>query len=242
MWSLILQRRSTQIEDAIGRTEVTLNCFSSKVARPDAGVSAGTVSVRMQLINSKARYGAVPQIAALAHGIVRDLRLPARQFHDDLPKGAVRTAAFTAHMTLGQCVVVFLIARLAWRIANPPPPPEPTRFGRLQQAIAALTHYVLYALLLAVPFIGILVQLKRGHALPLFGIWHFNSPWPDDRAIAKSLLKVHEYLADALLMLAGAHAAAALVHHYLFEDRTLLRMLPGVSPPARRRAKARSTP
>ena len=45
-----------------------------------------------------------------------------------------------------------------------------------------------------------------------------------------------------LLLLAGVHAAAALMHHYLFEDRTLLRMLPGVSPPVRRRAKARGAP
>jgi cytochrome b561 len=195
----------------------------------------------MQLTNSKAQYGAVPQILHWLTALFVICGWLLGTFHDDLPKGAVRTAAFTAHMTLGQCVIVLLIARLAWRMANPPPPPEPTRFGWLQQAVAALTHYVLYGLLVAVPFMGILVQLKRGHALPLFGIWDLNSPWPVDRAMAKGLLKVHEYLADALLLLAGVHAAAALVHHYLFEDRTLLRMLPGVSPPVRR-AKARSTP
>ena len=86
------------------------------------------------------------------------------------------------------------------------------------------------------------MQLKRGNPLPFFGLWDIGSPWPTDRAMARSLLRVHEYLADALLILAGVHAAAALMHHYLFEDRTLLRMLPGVSPPARRRAKARATP
>ncbi len=194
----------------------------------------------MQLTNSKAQYGAVPQILHWLTALFVICGWLLGTFHDDLPKGAVRTAAFTAHMTLGQCVIVLLIARLAWRMVNPPPPPEPTRFGWLQQAIAALTHYVLYGLLVAVPFMGILVQLKRGHALPLFGIWDLNSPWPVHRPMAKSLLKVHEYLADALLLLAGVHAAAALVHHYLFEDRTLLRMLPGVSPPpVRRRAKAR---
>src|SRR3984885_12767257 len=196
----------------------------------------------MQLTNSKAQYGAVPQILHWLTALFVICGWLLGTFHDDLPKGAVRTAAFTAHMTLGQCVIVLLIARLVWRMANPPPPPEPTRFGWLQQAVAALTHYVLYGLLVAVPFMGILVQLKRGHALPLFGIWDLNSPWPVDRALAKRLLKVHEYLADALLLLAGVHAAAALVPPSLFEDRTLLRMLPGVSPPVRRRAKARATP
>ena len=163
-------------------------------------------------------------------------------FLDDLPKGLIRNSAFLAHMTLGQCVVVLLVARLIWRAANPPPPPEPTRFGWLQQAVAALTHYVLYGLLVAVPLFGILVQLKRGNALPLFGLWDVVSPWPTDKAMARSLLSVHEFLADALLLLAGVHAFAALMHHYVFEDRTLTRMLPAVLRPARRRRKARSAP
>jgi cytochrome b561 len=196
----------------------------------------------MQLANSKTQYGAVPQILHWLTALFVICGWLLGTFLDDLPKGPIRSSGLVIHMTLGQFVVVFLIARLVWRMANPPPPPEPTRFGWLQQAIAAFTHYVLYALLVAVPFMGILVQLKRGHELPLFGIWDLNSPWPVDRAMAKSLLTVHEYLADALLMLAGVHAAAALMHHYLFEDRTLLRMLPGVSPPVRRRAKARGAP
>ena len=40
-------------------------------------------------------------------------------------------------------------------------------------------------------------------------------------------MEVHELLANALLILAGIHAAAALIHHYVFGDRTLVRMLPG---------------
>ena len=90
-----------------------------------------------------------------------------------------------------------------------------------------LGHYTLYALLVAVPFLGIIVQLKRGNDLPVFGLWNFVSPWPADRATARSVLEVHELLADTLLILAGLHATAALIHHYAFGDRTLTRMLPG---------------
>ena len=36
-------------------------------------------------------------------------------------------------------------------------------------------------------------------------------------------------LANALVILAGLHAAAAIVHHWIFRDRTLVRMLPGSS-------------
>ena len=90
-----------------------------------------------------------------------------------------------------------------------------------------LSHVTLYGLLLTVPLLGIVVQLKRGHTLPIFGIWQVQSPWPVDRNLARSLLWLHGTLADALLILAGIHAAAALVHRWVWRDRTLSRMLPG---------------
>jgi cytochrome b561 len=148
-------------------------------------------------------------------------------FLDDIPKGPPRAFGLFAHMTLGQCVFVLVIARLVWRYTNPPPPPEQTRFGKLLEIVAALNHYALYALMLAVPILGVIVQLKRGNPLPFFGLGEFASPWPADRATARTILHFHEYCADALLILAGVHAVAALVHHYAFRDRTLTRMLPG---------------
>ncbi len=97
-------------------------------------------------------------------------------------------------------------------------------------AVAArLSHFTLYALLLAVPILGTIVQLKRGDPLPIFGVWHVVSPWPADRGIARIVLRMHEYLAITLVSLAGVHAAAALLHHSVFRDRTLVRMLPGVT-------------
>jgi cytochrome b561 len=35
------------------------------------------------------------------------------------------------------------------------------------------------------------------------------------------------WLADTLLTIAGVHAVAAIVHHWVWHDRTLSRMLPG---------------
>jgi cytochrome b561 len=38
---------------------------------------------------------------------------------------------------------------------------------------------------------------------------------------------VHEYIGWAIVILAFAHALAALYHHYVLKDRVLRRMLPG---------------
>jgi len=196
----------------------------------------------MQLTNSKAQYGAVAQMLHWLTALFVICGWLLGTFHDDIPKGPIRTAALTAHITLGELVVVLLIVRLVWRMTDPPPPPVPTRFGWLQQAVATLTHYVLYGLLVAVPFFGVLVQLKRGRELPVFGVWNIVSPWPVDKPLARSLLSVHDVLANALLLLSGVHAAAALMRHYVFEDRTLSRMLPVAVRRTRRRRKAGSAP
>jgi cytochrome b561 len=179
----------------------------------------------MQLGNSDARYGVIPQTIHWLTVVFIAVGWLLGWFMDDFPKAA-RSSVLFAHMTFGQCVIALLVIRLIWRFADPPPPPEKTRFGRLLEMAAKVSHYALYLLLLAVPFAGIVVQLKRGNALPIFGLWNFSSPWPADRATAKSVLRAHEYLANALLLLAGVHAAAALVHHWVLRDRTLVRMLP----------------
>jgi cytochrome b561 len=182
----------------------------------------------MQWGNSKTRYGAVPQTIHWLTVIFIAVGWLLGWFMDDFPKAA-RPIVLLAHMTLGQFVIALLVIRLVWRFTDPPPPPEKTRFGRLHEVAAKLSHYALYLLLLAVPLVGIVVQLKRGNALPIFGFWNFTSPWPADRATARSVLRAHEYLANALVLLAGVHAAAALTHHWVFRDRTLVRMLPGAN-------------
>ena len=181
----------------------------------------------MQVINSPSRYGALPQFIHWLTALFVIAGWLLGTFLDDIPKGPARSFGLIAHMTLGQCVFALVVFRLVWRFTNPPPAPEKTRFGRLLEHAAVLNYYVLYALLLAVPFLGVIVQLKRGNPLPIFGLSEVMSPWPADRVTARTVLRVHEYCADALLILAGVHAVAALVHHYVFRDRTLSRMLPG---------------
>jgi cytochrome b561 len=181
----------------------------------------------MQLANSTVRYGAFPQTVHWLTAIFVICGWLIGQFGDVLPQGPPREFGLLVHMTLGQCVIALLLIRVAWRLVNPPPPLEPTPLGRFLEIAAKCSHFTLYVLLFAVPMLGIMVQLKRGNDLPVFGFWQFQSPWPVDRSLARSILWFHGNLADALLILAGIHAGAALVHHWIWRDRTLRRMLPG---------------
>ena len=90
-------------------------------------------------------------------------------------------------------------------------------------------HYVLYALLVAVPVSrDRTCTFARGDSLPLFGLTEIVSPWTRDRALARSVKEIHEVTANALVILAAFHAAAAFVHHLgaarsnAFADASLL--------------------
>jgi cytochrome b561 len=154
----------------------------------------------MQVQNSPERYGAIP-----------------KTFH------WATVVLVIAGWLLGQ------FARLVWRFIDAPPPPETTALGGIAEVGAKIAHVALYALLVAIPIMGILVQFARGRALPVFGLWEIASPWVRDREFAKSLLNVHELMANTLVVLAALHGAAALVHHFVLGDRTLRRMLPGTA-------------
>jgi cytochrome b561 len=177
------------------------------------------------------RYGLAPRFLHWLTVILVIVAWTLGTFGDDLPKGAARDTGLFVHISAGLVILIALIMRLAWRVVEPPPPVESNEFGRWLGAFAdpaaRLAHYTLYALLIAVPIAGIVAQFARGNALPLFGIAEIASPWLRDRAFAHSVTEIHEILANALVIVVIFHAAAALVHHFVFRDNTLIRMLPG---------------
>jgi cytochrome b561 len=181
----------------------------------------------MQLRNSPERYGAIPQAL---HWVVAGLVLAGwllGTFGDALPRGPARAAGLFVHMSAGLAIVALVVVRVGWRIADPPPAPLGSRLGDWTRHAARITHAALYGLLIAVPLLGIVVQFGRGNPVPMFGWFEIASPWAADRAFARAMKGIHELLADTLVTVALLHAAAALAHHWLLRDRTLVRMLPG---------------
>lgn len=106
-----------------------------------------------------------------------------------------------------------------------------SRSAALANGLAHLTHTLLYALFITLPILGLTSRYLKGREWWLFGISMPVAPEPDFD-MADMLIGWHETLAPLGYWLIGLHAAAALFHHYLLKDNTLLRMMP-----ARRRGQ-----
>lgn len=142
------------------------------------------------------------------------------QTADFIPRGPLRGAYWSLHFTLGFLFVAVLLVRIVWRGSGGSHLP-PAERGILQ-IIATSTHYLLYALMIAVAALGLANAFA--HGVSLFGIVHF--PRLADHAQAELIGDLHELAANAVLALAALHAIAGLAHHYLRHDSVLQRMLP----------------
>lgn len=127
------------------------------------------------------------------------------------------------HVLSGVAVFALLALRLPLRWLLGAPPAEPA--SRWQQRAARVTHLALYGLMLLVPLAGWAALAEETTAFTLFG--GMSLPLPNAESGWVELLgEAHETLANVFIWLAGLHAVAALVHHYLLRDATLVRMAP----------------
>jgi cytochrome b561 len=73
-----------------------------------------------------------------------------------------RVVLLMAHKSLGMTVLVLAVLRLAYRaIAGAPPYAEP--LAPLQRAASQAAHFVLYALMIALPAVGYVASTAGGY-------------------------------------------------------------------------------
>ena len=184
------------------------------------------------MASSNTRYGAVAQSF---HWLTAILVLVAFLYGPGGSEQRVYSAARDfdrqLHETLGLCVLVLVVLRLLWRLVDSRP--EPGEVAPWMGRAARLMQAGLYVLLFAVPLTAIAGAWLEGHPLTLLGGLEIAPRLAQAHAAGTLVAEVHTWLGDAILWLAGLHAAAALFHHFVLRDGVLLSMLPGRGPAAR---------
>jgi len=161
--------------------------------------------------------GALLLFALLALGLWM-VRLP------DVGYNTVKIVLILAHKQLGVFAFMFAALRLAWRAAQPLPALA-DGLPRWQQFAARFVHLCLYGLMLALPLTGWLMSSAAGFPVSLLGGPALPDLVPTSDPLFRGFALVHRWLAYALLVGVSIHAGAALRHHFVRRDETLLKML-----------------
>jgi cytochrome b561 len=132
------------------------------------------------------------------------------------------------HKPLGIAILVLAVLRLGVRLRLGAPP-LPDDLPQTQALASKLSHFVLYALLIAMPLVGWGMLSAGGYPIVLYGSLHLPAILPHDDQLHAILRATHTVLAYMFFTTILLHVAAALFHAWIRRDG-VFRAMAGVGP------------
>ncbi|WP_454830910.1 cytochrome b [Pseudoxanthomonas wuyuanensis] len=130
---------------------------------------------------------------------------------------ALRPMLIDLHRPLGIAILLLALVRLYHRWRSPPPP-LPADLPRPQVLAAKASHWLLYALMLAMPLVGWSMLSAGGYPVQMVGALRLPALVPHDPTLYAWLRGAHGVLGYALFALVLMHLAAALYHAWVRRD------------------------
>ncbi len=128
------------------------------------------------------------------------------------------------HISIGLCLLLVMSVRLIWRLASRSPDPLPS-YGTAVRVSAKAIKLLLYLGVFAVLVTGYLITSAKGQGPSLFGWVEFPVLLQLSGDGVDLAGRLHEWLSWAVVIVAGGHGGAALLHQFVIRDGTLLRMV-----------------
>jgi len=130
------------------------------------------------------------------------------------------------HKPLGIAILLLAVVRLAVRLRHPPPP-LPADLPMLQKLAAHASHWLLYALMIAMPLVGWAMLSAGGYPVMLGASLRLPAILPASATAFAILRHLHGWLALLLFLTFLAHLGAALYHGLIRRDGVLASMVGG---------------
>jgi cytochrome b561 len=156
----------------------------------------------------------------------RGYEMPAVNEKGEAVKGifdALTGFLYSSHKLIGLTILFLILARLLYRLTRGVPRPDPSVPAALT-GVSHLVHWLLYALLIAVPIIGY-TAISYGRFLDVFGI-DLPAITEKNDDLSKQIFEWHETGAILILVFVTLHILAAIYHRFVRKDRVVERMLP----------------
>jgi cytochrome b561 len=121
------------------------------------------------------------------------------------------------HKPIGALILVLVAIRLINRVLHPAPP-LPAAMPPLLKFVAHASHWLLYALMFALPLVGWGMLSAGGYPIDLVGSFHLPPILPHSSTLYAVLRPAHTVLAYLLFATFLVHLGAALAHAFIFKD------------------------
>ncbi|ENX23748.1 hypothetical protein F892_00350 [Acinetobacter vivianii] len=155
---------------------------------------------------------------------------------------AENLTALQMHLSVGVSIAVLVILRVIWRLSNPQPKLEPA--SPLMTFAAHAGHFALYAIMIIAPLTGylgtsvnteffFLFEIPQFEHTALFQSWISQGLGLTFEEFEQPIDFIHKKILGQWLIwvLILGDAGAALYHHFIKKDRTLLKMTTGQDQP-----------
>jgi cytochrome b561 len=138
----------------------------------------------------------------------------------------LRPVLIDLHRPLGILIGLLALLRLYNRLRHRPPP-LPDDLPAIQAFAAKASHWLLYALMLAMPLVGWAMLSAGGYPIVLWNGLHLPAIVPHTPALYATLRSAHSLLAYVLFATVLMHVGAALFHAWVRRDGVFQTMARG---------------
>ncbi|MDN3397541.1 cytochrome b [Psychrobacter sp. APC 3426] len=127
------------------------------------------------------------------------------------------------HKAFGVSLLFWMIARVINRIFTKAP--APLAMPKWQLIISQLSHFALYAILIAMPLAGVLMSVYGGRPIDIFGLFQIPVFVTPDRGLARFYNDVHtDIIWPMIIAFTVLHVGAALYHQFVKKDNVMARI------------------
>lgn len=177
----------------------------------------------MSMMDNGLKYGVVTRVLHWVMAALLVWQVGTMVLREIIGETPMTDAWRDLHKPIGLLILIVLILRALWGFYNLKR--RPKHQAGLLGKTAMLGHLALYGLTFAIPVIALIRQYGSGRAWDVFGVTlmqggHAPIPW-----MVELGRDWHGELAWVLTALVAAHILMAVVHHFIFKDDTLKRMI-----------------
>lgn len=131
------------------------------------------------------------------------------------------------HKSFGTLVFFLAFFSIYWRIKNKPPE-LPEGLSAWQHKSTDIMHWLLFGMMIIVPVTGLIGTEIGNYKFLFFYLFEVPHFYPANKELADIPYAMHIYIGWVAAVLLVVHIGASLLHHFIYKDNILRRMLPSM--------------